>query len=64
FHRVLRGMKELNEEDRDILSMVAGGDLSYGEISSVLGISVANIKVRVHRARLRLRQYLEGENHE
>ncbi len=64
FRQVLRGMQELGEEDRDILSMVAGGDLSYAEISSVMGISVANIKVRVHRTRLRLRQYLEGENNE
>lgn len=64
FRRVLMGMQELCEEDRDILSMVAGGDLSYGEISTVLGLSVANIKVRVHRARLRLRQYMEGDSNE
>jgi RNA polymerase sigma-70 factor (ECF subfamily) len=64
FRRVLRGIRELSEEDRDILSMVAGGDLSYGEISSVLDISVANVKVRVHRARLRLRHYMEGEGNE
>jgi RNA polymerase sigma-70 factor (ECF subfamily) len=57
-------MQTLSEDERDILSMVAGGGLSYDEIASVMAMSVANIKVKVHRARLRLKQYLEGGNHE
>jgi RNA polymerase sigma-70 factor, ECF subfamily len=64
FMNVLKGMQTLSEEERDILSMVAGGGLSYDEIAVVMAMSVGNIKVKVHRARLKLKQYLEGENHE
>jgi RNA polymerase sigma-70 factor, ECF subfamily len=64
FLSVLKGMQTLSEDERDILSMVAGGGLSYEEIAVVTAMSVGNIKVKVHRARLKLKQYLEGEDHE
>ena len=37
------------------------GDLSYREIAKVLGISEANVKVRVFRAREQLRKLLDEE---
>ena len=44
---------------RDVIVLKEYGDLSYGEIASTLGISVGNVKVRVHRARERLARELE-----
>ncbi len=37
------------------------GDLSYREISKVMGISESNVKVRVFRARVQLKKYLDEE---
>ena len=59
YRRVLDGMQQLSREDADILSLVVGSDLSYKEISRITGISVANVKIRVHRARLRLKKILQ-----
>jgi len=59
---VLSAMALLEEDERDILSLAAGGDLSYVEIASLAGISEANVKVKVHRARLKLKKRLkEGD---
>ncbi|TVR67343.1 MAG: RNA polymerase sigma factor [Spirochaetaceae bacterium] len=47
---------------RDVIVLKEYGDLSYGEIAQVLGITVGNVKVRVHRARERLALLLEEKN--
>ncbi len=57
--RVLAGLQRLNRDERDVLSMVVSSTLSYAEIAEVMCMSVANVKVKVHRARLKLRDYLE-----
>jgi len=64
FLKVLRGLQTLSDDERDILSMVAGGGLSYGEIAGIMSMSAGKVKVKVHRARLKLKEYLEGGNHE
>jgi RNA polymerase sigma-70 factor (ECF subfamily) len=51
---VLRAIRHLSESERAALLLRVDHDLSYEEIASALGISVAAAKVRVHRARLRL----------
>lgn len=51
---VLAAMRELNEIDRAALSMRASEDMSYEEIASALNLSVASVKTRVHRARVKL----------
>jgi len=56
--KVLEAMQQLSEEDRDILALVVSSELSYQEIASIRGCTVAVIKVRVHRARQKLRQLL------
>ncbi len=63
FRKVLQGLQTLREDERDILSMVVSSDLSYEEISRVTAMSVSNVKVTVHRARIKLKKYLEGEGH-
>jgi RNA polymerase sigma-70 factor (ECF subfamily) len=51
---VLSAVRDLPESERAALLLRVDHDLSYDEIASALGISVAAAKVRVHRARLRL----------
>jgi RNA polymerase sigma-70 factor (ECF subfamily) len=58
--RILKAMKGLPELDREILLLAVGG-VAYKEIAITLKLSVANIKIRVHRARIRLRQMMENE---
>lgn len=52
--RVLRALQEFPEVDRSALLMRADEGLSYAEIAVALGLPVATVKVKVHRARLRL----------
>jgi RNA polymerase sigma-70 factor (ECF subfamily) len=42
----------------DLISLVATADLTYREIGHILKISEANVKVKVHRARTKLRHIL------
>ncbi|MBU0961160.1 MAG: RNA polymerase sigma factor [Proteobacteria bacterium] len=58
--RIYNAMNRLPEEDRDILSLAVGG-LVYKEIAATFGLSLANVKVRVHRARNKLRQMMKDE---
>jgi len=51
---VLSAVRDLPESERAALLLRVDHDLSYDEIASALGISVAAAKVRIHRARLRL----------
>jgi RNA polymerase sigma-70 factor (ECF subfamily) len=55
YKKVLAALKSLRFQDRELLSLVANESLSYREIASILGASENSIKVRVHRARKRLR---------
>lgn len=56
--RVLEAIQQLSAEERDILALVVSSDLSYAEIAEMNHCSEANIKVKVHRARKKLRQLL------
>jgi RNA polymerase sigma-70 factor (ECF subfamily) len=51
---VAAAFDQLSREDREILALAVNG-LPYRQIGQILGLSEANIKVRVHRARERLR---------
>ncbi len=60
--RVLEAMEKLDTQQREILSLVVESGMSYSQIASLMGLTEANVKVKVHRARMRLRKYLmEGE---
>ena len=54
-----RALLALSETDRSILLLASQEKLSYQEISQVVGLSVAVIKVRIFRARQRLARMLE-----
>ena len=56
---VLGTMKRLRRADREVLLLQAAGELSLNEIAAVTGASVAAVKMRLQRARVRLTQLLE-----
>jgi RNA polymerase sigma-70 factor (ECF subfamily) len=60
YRQVILAMEKLEDGEREILSLVISGDLSYREIASMIGTSEGNIKVRVHRARVKLRNLLQN----
>jgi len=51
---VLAGLQKLPEIDRAALLMRAFDEMPYEEIARALGISLASVKVKIHRARLAL----------
>ncbi|MGA1845631.1 RNA polymerase sigma factor [Deferribacter abyssi] len=60
YKNLLKAMQKLPLEERQILSLKVSDNLSYKEISEITGLTVANIKVKIHRARQKLRQILKG----
>jgi RNA polymerase sigma-70 factor (ECF subfamily) len=50
----------LAARDRDVLLLVAWGDLSYEEVAAVLDVPVGTVRSRLHRARRQTRVALEG----
>jgi len=58
FNRILASMSQMALADRELVSLVVNGDLTYQEIGRILKISESNVKVRVHRARKRLQAIL------
>ena len=58
--RLQRALKALPPSQRMIVVLREMEGLSTREVASVVGISEANVKTRLHRARVTLRQALEG----
>lgn len=59
-HEAVRdALNELPENLKVVLVLKEYGELSYREISSILGISEGNVKVRAYRAREKLAQNLK-----
>ncbi|MEV6817407.1 RNA polymerase sigma factor [Nocardiopsis dassonvillei] len=50
----------LSARDRDVLLLVAWGDLTYEEVASVLSVPVGTVRSRLHRARKRVRAALRA----
>ena len=59
YRRVLAAMQKLAPEERDVLSLAVSSELSYREIARVIGTSEGNVKIRVHRARVKLRKMMK-----
>jgi RNA polymerase sigma-70 factor (ECF subfamily) len=57
---VLKVLRELPELDRAALLMRTQDGMPYEEIAQVLKISIANAKVKVHRARVKLATRIPG----
>lgn len=57
---VLKAMARLSQDEREILILVAWQGLSPRDAARVLGCSVPTFRVRLHRARKRLKAELEA----
>jgi RNA polymerase sigma-70 factor (ECF subfamily) len=57
---VLKAIQRLPDPQRDALVLSLDDDLRYEQIAAILGCSVAAVKVRIHRARLEIKSYLEA----
>ena len=55
-HAVLTALQALAEMDRAALLMSAQEGMSHAAIAAALGLSVPAVKVRIHRARLKLKR--------
>ena len=53
---VLEALQQLSELDRTALLMRALDEMPYEEIAETLGLPTATVRVKVHRARLKLMQ--------
>lgn len=58
----LAALARLPARDREALLLVAAGGLATAEAARVLGLSPGALKMRVHRARKRLSELLEGRD--
>ena len=56
---VMAALQRLAEVDRAALLMRVQEEMSYEEIAHTLGLQVSTVKVKVHRARLKLMQVRE-----
>ncbi|MET0553053.1 MAG: sigma-70 family RNA polymerase sigma factor [Vicinamibacteria bacterium] len=59
--RVLAALQEMPETDRAAVLMRAQDGMSHAEIARALGLTEVAVKVKVHRARLRLQALRTGE---
>jgi RNA polymerase sigma-70 factor (ECF subfamily) len=57
---VMTALRELPEADRAALLMRAQESMPYEEIAQALGLPVTTVKVKVHRARLKLMRVREA----
>ncbi|MBB5627267.1 RNA polymerase sigma factor [Sphaerisporangium krabiense] len=55
-------LARLSQGDRDVLLLIAWGDLSYDEVSQALGIPVGTVRSRLNRARRKVREALGHTN--
>ena len=53
---VMANLQKLPEQERAALLMYAEEEMSYQEIADALGLSLPAVKVKIHRARLKLMQ--------
>lgn len=60
FNGIIAAIQKLNPTDRELISLLAGNALSYKEIGKLINISEANVKVKVHRARIRLKEIIDN----
>jgi len=58
---LMRHVRGLSGRDQELLALKFEGELSYVEISRVLGLSEVNARVSIFRALKRLRGLMEGE---
>lgn len=53
-----KGLSRLARRDRDVLLLIAWGELSYEQVAGVLSIPVGTVRSRLNRARRKMRDFL------
>lgn len=61
YQSTLSAIQQLERTEREILALASDGDFSYREIAGIIGISEGNVRVKVHRARIKLKKILQQE---
>lgn len=54
-------LADLDERDREVLLLVAWGDLTYAEVAAVQEVPVGTVRSRLHRARQKVQQHLTNQ---
>lgn len=62
YRKVFKAIQRLAADEKEILALTVSSDLTYREIASIVGVSEANVKVKVHRARIKIKQMLERKD--
>lgn len=57
---MVRALSKLPFEQRETFVLHEYSGFSYGEIAEMMGVPEQNVKVRAHRARARLRKFIQG----
>jgi len=58
YRRVLSAMQRLDKGEREMLTLAVSSNLSYREIAEITGTSESNVKVKIHRSRLKIRKFI------
>lgn len=61
FSDIEKGLKQLTEEQRQVLLLVALEGFSYKEVSKILNIPMGTVMSRLSRARETLRSFMRGK---
>ena len=59
YGRMLKALAALDPGERELLSLAADGHFRYSQIALITRMSEANVKVKIHRARQKLRRHLK-----
>jgi RNA polymerase sigma factor (sigma-70 family) len=62
--QLAKALASLSSQDRSAILLLAWGDLSYAEIAAILDLPLGTVKAKIHRARIKLRKALPGENND
>jgi RNA polymerase sigma-70 factor (ECF subfamily) len=60
---IQKGLQKLKEDQRELLVLRDLQELSYEEVGELLGLPEGTVKSKLHRARMDLKQVLEGFAH-
>lgn len=58
YREVLKALQALKPMEQDILNLKISSNLNYRDIAKIVGISEANVKIKIHRARIKLKSIL------
>ncbi|MER6943668.1 RNA polymerase sigma factor [Nonomuraea sp. NPDC000554] len=58
--RLAGALAGMSSGDRDVLLLVAWGDLAYEEVAAVLGVPIGTVRSRLHRARKKAKAAFGG----